>query len=141
MFFGLSVGGNFLPFALARFASLVPSLRRIPLKSRGFEQWHTRCFTSSGMNVSLYQAAAALTANSRWQDVISGNLASSSIPGFKKQELSLAAVRAGLMPSSNLNGSNLPQFFTVPKAASSTSFLAGEMQATDDKNDVAIEGK
>jgi flagellar basal-body rod protein FlgF len=93
------------------------------------------------MNVSLYQAAAALNANSRWQDVISGNLASSSIPGFKKQELSLAAVRAGLMPSSNLNGSNLPQFFTVPKATSSTSFLAGEMQATDDKNDVAIEGK
>jgi len=93
------------------------------------------------MNVSLYQAAAALNANSRWQEVISGNLASSSIPGFKKQELSLAAVRAGLMPSSGLNSANLPQFFTIPKATSSTSFLAGDLQPTGNKNDVAIEGK
>jgi flagellar basal-body rod protein FlgF len=93
------------------------------------------------MNVSLYQAASALNANSRWMDVISGNLASSSIPGFKKQELSLAAVRAGLMPSSNPNSPNLPQFFTVPKAAASTSFLSGDMQATGIKNDVAVEGK
>jgi flagellar basal body rod protein FlgG len=93
------------------------------------------------MNVSLYQAAAALNANSQWQDVISSNLASSSIPGFKKQELSLAAVKAGLMPSSGLNSSNLPQSFMVPKAAMSTSFLAGEMQPTGNKNDVAIEGK
>ncbi len=93
------------------------------------------------MNVSLYQAAAAMNANSRWQDVISGNLASSSIPGFKKQELSLAAVRAGLMPSSGLNSANLPQFFTIPKASASTSFTTGDMQATGNKNDVAIEGK
>jgi flagellar basal body rod protein FlgG len=93
------------------------------------------------MNVSLYQAAAALSANSRWQDVISSNLASSSIPGFKKQELSLAAVRAGLMPSSGLNAANLPQFFTVPKASSSASFISGDMKATGDKHDVAIEGK
>ncbi len=93
------------------------------------------------MNVSLYQAAAALNANSRWQEVISGNLASSSIPGFKKQELSMEAVRAGLMPSSGLNSSNLPQSFAVPKATSSTCFLSGEMQATGNKNDVAIEGK
>ena len=93
------------------------------------------------MNVSLYQAAAALNANSRWQEMISGNLASSSVPGFKKQELSLAAVRAGLMPSSGLNSSNLPQFFTLPKATSSTCFLSGDMQSTGDKNDVAIEGK
>lgn len=93
------------------------------------------------MNVSLYQAAAALNANSRWQDVISGNLASSSIPGFKKQELSLAAVKAGLMPSSGLNSANLPQFFSIPKATSSTSFLSGDMQPTGNKNDVAIEGK
>jgi flagellar basal-body rod protein FlgG len=93
------------------------------------------------MNVSLYQAAAALDANSRWQDVIAGNLSSSSIPGFKKQELSVAAVRAGLMPTNGLNSSNLPQTFTVPKVNTSTSFLPGDLQATGNKNDVAIEGK
>ncbi|HUD49590.1 MAG TPA: flagellar hook-basal body protein [Candidatus Baltobacteraceae bacterium] len=92
------------------------------------------------MNVSLYQAAAALDANSRWQEVIAGNMASSSIPGFKKQELSMAAVRAGLMPSSGLNSSNLPQFFTIPKATASTSFLSGDSQVTSNKTDVAIDG-
>ncbi len=107
----------------------------------GFTRWHNRCFGLPCMNVSLYQAAAALNANSRWQEVISSNLASSSVPGFKKQELSLAAVRAGLMPVSSLNSSNLPQFFTVPKATSTTSFAAGEMRPTGNKSDVAIEGK
>src|SRR5581483_3260177 len=61
--------------------------------------------------------------------------------GFKKQELSLAAVRAGLMPASGLNSANLPQCFTLPKATSSTSFASGELQPTGNKNDVAIEGK
>jgi flagellar basal body rod protein FlgG len=92
------------------------------------------------MNASLYQAAAALNANSRWQEIIASNLASSSVPGFKKQELSLAAVRAGLMPAGGVNSSSLPQFFTIPKATNSASFLAGEMASTGDKHDVAIEG-
>jgi flagellar basal body rod protein FlgG len=90
------------------------------------------------MNVSLYQAAAALNANSRWQDVISSNLASSSVPGFKKQELSVAAIKAGLMPA---NSSGLPQFFTVPVANTTTSFVPGELRPTGSNNDLAIEGK
>src|ERR1700683_5621859 len=53
----------------------------------------------------------------------------------------LAAVKAGLMPSSSLNSGNLPQFFTVPKATSSTSFLSGEMRATGNRDDLASEGK
>jgi len=47
------------------------------------------------MNVSLYQAASAMTANSRWQDMISQNLAAGSIPGFKKQELPSPPSRPG----------------------------------------------
>ena len=93
------------------------------------------------MNVGLYQAAAALNANSRWQDVISENLASSSVPGFKKQELSVAAVQAGLMPSSSLNSLNAPHVFSLPKAVAKTSFASGQMQFTGNKTDVAIEGK
>ena len=49
------------------------------------------------VNVSLYQAASALDANSRWQEVIADNLASGSVPGYKQQQLSLSAIRAGLM--------------------------------------------
>src|SRR5439155_22588444 len=50
------------------------------------------------MNDGLYQAAAALNANSRWQESMAENLAASSIPGFKKQELSFGTIAAGLVP-------------------------------------------
>jgi flagellar basal body rod protein FlgG len=93
------------------------------------------------MNVSMYQAAAALNANSRWQEVIAENLASSSVPGYKKQQLSVEAVRSGLMPPGSLNSANTPQFFTLPQALTSTNFQAGDMQYTGNKNDVAIQGK
>lgn len=93
------------------------------------------------MNVSMYQAAAALNANSRWQEVIAENLASSSVPGYKKQQLSLEAIRSGLMPAGSLNSANGPQFFSLPKAVTSTSFASGDMQYTGNKNDVAIQGK
>ncbi len=90
------------------------------------------------MNVSLYQAAAALNANSRWQDVIADNLTSSSVPGFRKQSLTTAAVQAGLL---SVNSSGSPQFFSVPKASVSTSFQSGEMDYTGDDKNAAIEGK
>jgi flagellar basal body rod protein FlgG len=93
------------------------------------------------MNVSLYQAAAALNVNSRWQDIIAQNLASSSIPGFRKQELSLEAVQAGLLPAGGSSSANSSQFFMLPKATTTTSFQTGDMQYTGDNHDVAIEGK
>jgi flagellar basal-body rod protein FlgG len=89
------------------------------------------------MNVSLYQAAAALNANSRWQDVIADNLASSSVPGFRKQSLTTAAVQAGLL---SVNSSASPQFFSVPKASVSVSFKSGELDYTGDDKNAAIEG-
>jgi flagellar basal-body rod protein FlgF len=91
------------------------------------------------VNVSLFQAASALDANSRWQEVIADNLASSSVPGFKQQQLSLSAMQAGLMPARG--DKNLPQYFTIPKATTTTNFSPGEMKYTGDNKDVAIEGK
>ena len=92
------------------------------------------------VNVSLFQAGAALNANSRWQEVIADNLASSSIPGYKKQQLSLAAVQAGLMPA-GVNGSQSPQMFVIPKSTTTTNFTAGELRSTGVPTDLAIEGK
>jgi flagellar basal body rod protein FlgG len=37
------------------------------------------------MNVSLYQAAAAMNATARWQEMITENISSSMMPGFKKE--------------------------------------------------------
>ncbi len=92
------------------------------------------------MNVSLFQAASALNANSRWQEVIAENLAASSVPGYRKQELSVAAAQAGLMPAGASVG-NAPLSFTIPKAITATSFQPGELKFTGNKNDAAIEGK
>ena len=81
------------------------------------------------MNVSLYQAAAALNANARWQEIISDNLAASSVPGFKKQELSFSAVAAAVAPQ-----------VMMPSARASTNFQQGQIRPTGVPTDVAIEG-
>ncbi|HUI06945.1 MAG TPA: flagellar hook-basal body protein [Verrucomicrobiae bacterium] len=81
------------------------------------------------MNVSLYQAAAALNASARWQEVISDNLAASSVPGFKKQELSFSAVAAGATPN-----------VVMPSAGTSTNFQQGQIRPTGVLTDVAIDG-
>lgn len=89
------------------------------------------------MNVSLYQAAAALGANDRWQEVIAQNLAASGVPGFKKQELSFAAVEAGLMPTTAANGSVR---LTMPSVQAATNFQQGQLRPTGVLTDVAIDG-
>ena len=90
------------------------------------------------MNVSLYQAAAALNANDRWQELNSQNIASSSIPGFKKQELSFDAVQSGVLGSAS-GGMDTPGLF--PHATATTSFQPGELKSTGVKTDLAIEGR
>jgi flagellar basal-body rod protein FlgG len=93
------------------------------------------------VNVSLFQAAAALDANAHWQEMVADNLASSSLPGYKRKELSLAAMQAGLLPGSSQNDSNGAQSFVIPKADSVTNFEPGVMQATGVSTDAAIDGK
>ncbi|HEY5234465.1 MAG TPA: flagellar hook-basal body protein [Verrucomicrobiae bacterium] len=79
------------------------------------------------MEVSLYQAAAAMNATAQWQDLIAENLASSSIPGARKQEISFSDVQAGAV-------SNLPSVSTV------TNFKTGELCSTGNPMDFALEG-
>ena len=90
--------------------------------------------------MSLYQAASALNANARWQEVISENMASSSIPGFKKQDLSFSAIQAGFLnptaAASRANGQPL----LLPTTRTGTNFSAGEIKRTDGNTDFAIDG-
>jgi flagellar basal-body rod protein FlgF len=86
------------------------------------------------MNVSMYQAAAALHANVQWQEAIADNLASSSIPGFKKQELSFGAVESGIKTGATQRAS-------APQSAIKTNFSSGELKFTGANTDVALEGK
>jgi flagellar basal body rod protein FlgG len=82
-----------------------------------------------------------LSANSRWQDVIAENLASGSVPGFRKQSLTVDAIQSGLLPATGLNSLGSPQYFSLPKGSVSTSFASGQLDYTGDDNSAAIEGK
>jgi flagellar basal body rod protein FlgG len=87
------------------------------------------------MNVSLYQAASALNAMDRWQETIAENLASSSVPGFRKQEFSFAATQAGIQAGPKGAGHVL-----MPVGVGATNFQPGEFRMTGVKTDVAIDG-
>jgi flagellar basal-body rod protein FlgF len=92
------------------------------------------------MNISLYQAASALNANARWQEVVAENLASSSTPCFRKQELTVEAVRAGLLPATGYQAFPASSHFALPSASTSTNFTPGLLRYTGSNTDVSIEG-
>jgi flagellar basal-body rod protein FlgF len=89
------------------------------------------------MDVSLYQAAAAMSATARWQDLIAENLSAASIPGARKQEMSFSDVQAGLA-----SGTDSPQQagIFIPSANEVTNFQAGELRSTGNPTDFALEG-
>ena len=93
------------------------------------------------MNVSLYQAASALNAMDRWQETIAENLASSSVPGYKKQDFSFAAVQAGLHPVAGSSTSGASRAVLMSGGKAGTNFQPGEFRVTNVKTDVAIDGK
>jgi flagellar basal body rod protein FlgG len=91
------------------------------------------------VNVGLYQAASALDANSRWQEVIADNLASGSMPGFKQSQLSMEAVQAGFTAANGAGNQN--PAFTIPKGTASINFTPGELKYTGSNSDLAVDGK
>ena len=89
------------------------------------------------MEVSLYQAAAAMNATEKWQDMIAENLASASTLGSRRHEISFSAVEAG-MPNATLGNGGTG--FMMPTATTTTSFQQGELRPTGNKMDYALEG-
>ncbi len=92
------------------------------------------------MNVSLYQAAAALDGGMRWQQTISDNLATGAIHGFKKSDISFSAVQAGLMQPGSNPETGQGQHFILPSPSIGPNFVDGELEATGNKTDIAISG-
>ncbi len=89
----------------------------------------------------MYQAAAAMTGNARWQEAISENLAAATVPGFKRTEVSFSSLASGFVPPGEL-GSQIDRGmrYQLPAARGSTAFTAGEFQATGVPTHVAIDG-
>ncbi len=92
------------------------------------------------MDVSLYQAASAMNASSRWQEIIAENLASSQVPGFKRQDVSFSGVAAGYVARAPGAVSGPAQRFQMPLAGANTNFQPGELRNTGVSTDLAIEG-
>jgi flagellar basal-body rod protein FlgG len=95
--------------------------------------------TCVAMNVSLYQAAAGLSANARWQELISENLAAAGVPGYRKQELSFDAVQGGIVSQGPAGTNSLPHYL-LTSPTTSVNFQQGEVKQTGVSTDVAIEG-
>lgn len=87
--------------------------------------------------MSLYQAAAAMNAQSRWEELITDNLTAGATPGFRKQNVSFQDVAAASPVS--LDGST-PASFMIPTAVASTNFQPGELRPSGGALDFAIEG-
>lgn len=90
------------------------------------------------MNVSLYQAAAALDGNIRWQQMIAENLAASSTPGFKKRDISFSTVEAGVIGAPTDPFSTKRTLLPTPNFA--INFNRGALLRTGVKSNLAVEG-
>jgi flagellar basal-body rod protein FlgF len=92
------------------------------------------------MNVSLYQAAAALDGNLKWQQMIAENLAAGSTPGFKKHDISFSSVQAGVLGagSDSLAAQRNPSL--LPRPSFAVNFTPGSLRRTGINSDVSVEG-
>lgn len=89
------------------------------------------------MDVSLYQAAAAMNATERWQDMIAGNLSTASTAGARKHDMSFSSVQAGLNSRSVGAGRSN---YAIPSANATVNFQQGELRSTGSTMDFALEG-
>jgi len=94
------------------------------------------------MNIGLYQSAASLTALERWQDVVTQNISSGQVPGYKKRTIEFSTIELGaLQPDTKArlgSGDGKPSSF--PVTTTGISFRAGESIPTRNDLDFAIEG-
>jgi flagellar basal-body rod protein FlgF len=81
-----------------------------------------------------------MNANARWQEAISENMAGSSIPGFKKQDITFAAVQAGFLSPTGASSTANAQPVSLPTAGKHINFSPGEVRRTDVNTDLAIDG-
>jgi len=89
------------------------------------------------MEVSLYQAAAAMNATAQWQELIAENLTTAPISGGRKREVLFSDIQAGMDP----NAPSGPQSgYSIPTATTVTNFEPGELHVSSNPMDFALEG-
>jgi flagellar basal-body rod protein FlgF len=93
------------------------------------------------MNIGAYQGAASLAALERWQGIISQNIASASVPGFKKTEASFESVLADVTRIGGDERSGTETNGVMPTTTARIDMKPGELRATGSETDFAIQGR
>lgn len=92
------------------------------------------------MNVSLVQATAAMQAQQRYQEVLADNIASSSLPAYRKRDMSFAAIQAGVIGTKANNSLSASTPVSLPRYASTTNFTPGNTVFTGVDTNLSLEG-
>ena len=79
-----------------------------------------------------------MSAQNRWQEVISENLSAASVPGYKKQDVAFSSFEAGLMPPTGPGAVNR---YSLPHASTQTDYSQGDIRYTGAPTDAAIDGQ
>lgn len=99
------------------------------------------CAKWPGMNVGLYQGVAAMQALEQWQAAVSQNLASATVPGYKRIDVDFHAA-LDARSRQNLSGPAAQQSArSMPQAALRRDFSQGELRATNEPDNLAIQGE
>lgn len=92
------------------------------------------------MNIGIYKSASAMVALDRWQESISQNIASASVPGFRKSEGAFASKKADIERYGSDRAIRQEQG-VMPTGVSQISLQPGEIRATGNETDFAIQGR
>ncbi len=95
------------------------------------------------MNIGLYQSAASLSALERWQGVVSQNITSSQVPGYRKRTVEFSTLELGEIQADPKarQGAGEKQAAMFPLATIGVNFQPGDTQPTRRDFDLAIEGE
>lgn len=94
-------------------------------------------------SIGLYQGYAALEGLEKWQQIISQNLASSSVAGYKQSVMAFEGEALGerLKTTGDIESDAETDEAVTPLASGRKSFIKGEVQPTAVGTDLAIDGK
>lgn len=92
------------------------------------------------MNVGIYQGASALAACEKWQQITSRNIASATVPGFRRTEASFAGVLADATRTGSAGQTGQTVRGSMPETVSKLDLQPGDLRQTGEDLDFAIQG-
>ena len=90
------------------------------------------------MNIALYLGAAAMGTLERWQESIASNIAASSTPGYRKEEVGFSVTPSGSIATGAARGAS--SAISFPTVQHTVNFTPGQIVGTGRDLDVAIQG-